>query len=1136
MRGIVAAPAGSGKSFFVKQSNIPCFSDLDDYFDYGGPNSRFVTAPVASAQAIDHFNRWKNEGKEFGVGFTAELASPDVLVLPSWEVHKSNLRKRGGFSSTIAGFAAARAQRGMFRLYALVHGTPIFETFEDAMNSMRAKGLQLQSNLGVDVDTEQPVVVVGDSSGPSGQDNGLSNETQWSVPDMVKRRQFIAKLDWPLDAFAGDTIATYEHPWDFLRVPITSVPFDRMTYARTDINLIFKCQATAFHQGKAICYFVPLTRDGSEDATFIQSNKTSQTVNPHVFLDPASTDEVVLRIPYKHWKSHLTVTDRFNVDILGTFYVQVFNQLRSGPETVDGAVINVFVEFQNSEFVIPSVTPVAPAPVAHRRGLMLQGNSVVKTSNINIERVVDSTLGPMASSDGFRASNEVTPTVAVSVPMGGGDATSSASNASSGTGSKKKRKKGKTLMDNDKPRIGLNPVQLVRRPMPYMAHAQNVDYLNYLSYVPGEEDMLSMHSMSVQCDEMADSYLLEKPTYDRTLVWEVDDLHGSILWSDFIAPCTQLFSAAPGDTLSTPLVDFMTARHTFWRGSLVYEFDVVGSRIHTGQLALCINYGTFEDPPDLELAMSQYVAIFDLAGESRTFRVEIPYRSTREFMYVPNGVPDFIENYALGRVSLRVINDLRAMDSVAQSVEINVFKSGGPDYDVLRPSAVNSSLGLVLQGADTPLTEAVIGEEETVALATGSPELAGPSATLPSYVTTIKDEMKRYFLCGIMTAESPLAVIDVARVFDQTDPSDFTSWRGIVFEKCGLLSFYSNLYRYYSGSLRFVIVYDDPSASAPIGITFSMRPGGLLIGDNILNPVSDFGTVAPYDLSFAQEHFSAVEVPFTSINPFTMLRDKSVQGAGYCGTIQVTKAVGFSAKLYVAFGDQTRFATLYKVPRFQVAPVNIHPDTYGSGSTYVIAATIIINHDPTAPLWASGLFTDATWLSSVQVPVAFGESTASQVVYATSTLANIALTSLGYPVNESTNIIVAPGTVDTVTANLSLTLFRPPTRVYTVAPGGEYAGPSGSIWTANVGTSTGDIINYESYEIVNGTNTVNDEVFHSPDVVPPYTSKQVLDIDPGPVAVTIWDNDMSPLDKAYYRCPVDVTAPVVGFAEGFGVV
>ena len=759
--------------------------------------------------------------------------------------------------------------------------------------------------------------------------------------------------------------------------------------------------------------------------TYINQSRVSQTVLPHVFIDVASRDEISLDIPYRHWKSHLTVTDRNNADFLGYVYLRVFNALKTGAGTTEGAVINVSVEFTNAEFVIPSVNPVG--------GLQLQGNSLVKTTNINIERVTDSTMGPMASSDGFEGRNDVSPTIAASVPLGDGDSSATASSTPKPrSGGKQKRKA------NDKPRIGTNLPQWVSRPMPYMSHAQQVEFTDYMSYMPGETDAHSPDSLCVKRDEMSDDYLLEMSTYDETIEWTKDNDYGSILWSDDLCPFSKAFTFSPPGELDVTLLDFRTCRSTFWRGSLVYEFDIVASDIHSGQLAFCVNYGVFSDPVDLNLAMAQYVAVFDLAPESKKFRVVVPYRSTREYMYVPNGSPDRIEDYSLGRVSLRVINNLRVMDSIADSVEVNVFRAGGTDYEVSKPSSVNSSWTLELQGADDPIAEVQEGEVPEVTPATGGTAIADPQSVMPSYLTSVKDQMKRYFRLGEIDEDVGFAHFDVAEIFNATNENG-PSWSGINFSKPGLIAWYSSLYRYYSGSLRFMVVYEgDDQVKAPIVINWTMRPLVDINTDSIFNSVSDYGSVEPFDVTYSKQHFAAVEVPFTTINPFVLMRSTITRGSKYSGTVVIQKDPTLKATLLVSLGDQTRMACLYKVPRLKMT-ANHTPDTYGPPGFLFIGSAISIVHQDGAPEFDAALFSDVVQLdvfgTSIGGPHPCGELRPNNIVYATQDLTPQMLTYLGFPADDSTSIVILPGETETSQRDLSTVAVIPNSRVYRYVSG-----------------------------------------------------------------------------------------------------
>nr|ASM94077.1 putative polyprotein [Lothians earthworm picorna-like virus 1] len=149
---------------------------------------------------------------------------------------------------------------------------------------------------------------------------------------------------------------------------------------------------------------------------------------------------------------------------------------------------------------------------------------------------------------------------------------------------------------------------------------------------------------------------------------------------------------------SVPVVEL--ARHyEYWRGDLIYTFEVVATKFHQGQVL--IGWSPFSKPThDTNDELRQvYNKSFDI-GKENTFSIECPFISFQEWKRT--------NEISQGALILNVQNPLVAPSAVAPNIEINVYLSAGSNFWFACPRNVRyataQSLWRPLKEITTPPT------------------------------------------------------------------------------------------------------------------------------------------------------------------------------------------------------------------------------------------------------------------------------------------------------------------------------------------------------------------------------------------------------------------------------------------------
>jgi hypothetical protein len=183
-------------------------------------------------------------------------------------------------------------------------------------------------------------------------------------------------------------------------------------------------------------------------------------------------------------------------------------------------------------------------------------------------------------------------------------------------------------------------------------------------------------------DEMSFQHLRkDTKSYMTTVEWSAQQLEGEVLYTGELTPCPGVLEATQGLTFQPTLLEYTVLPFTLWRGSLKLMVQIIGSKVHTGRLAICTHYGRTSDSIPFSQAMAQYAHIFNFSAEENTFEVEFPWRAQQQMLRVPSGAYPDLTDFSMGEFSIRVLNPLQTMESVAQSVSLNLYWSAGDDFE-----------------------------------------------------------------------------------------------------------------------------------------------------------------------------------------------------------------------------------------------------------------------------------------------------------------------------------------------------------------------------------------------------------------------------------------------------------------------
>ncbi|AVM87407.1 polyprotein [fipivirus D1] len=239
---------------------------------------------------------------------------------------------------------------------------------------------------------------------------------------------------------------------------------------------------------------------------------------------------------------------------------------------------------------------------------------------------------------------------------------------------------------------------------------------------------MEVRNMSVQC---------QAPCFYRMLTYTTSqEMQGLVAWWQVNV---RLEPMKYGGTTQPTNLTALSQYYRFWRGDIVFMFQVFATKFHAGRLMISFIPGR-KTAPSYEQALSSSVEVFDIDGINTTARFTVPYMSTRMYMPVDE---------ATGVLSVWVQNSLTCPITVSQAVDIVITQSAGRSFSFFAPTWELTAQ----MNQDTPTVEPV----------PTTPTTAPPPALATTEVT------------GVTTIEDPhLRMANNAGTFPEVQPGKRT--------------------------------------------------------------------------------------------------------------------------------------------------------------------------------------------------------------------------------------------------------------------------------------------------------------------------------------------------------------------------
>jgi len=522
----------------------------------------------------------------------------------------------------------------------------------------------------------------------------VANDKSHSLNSFLQRPIRIFSGQFTTSMAQGAPIFTGTFPDLLLQDPMYNEKTRGFVGLRANVEITVQVNAQKFQQGRLRLQYLPYNKYLVNEQNRITATLTGRVSAPGVDIDicggsnPQSrVAQAKFEIPYVSPHTYFNLITGFGT--MGQITLFVYSPLVSGSSESPNCEVTIWAKFVNPQLVFPtgaspSITAVART---HQAQVFGEARDVVRTG------VVSNTLGTVAET--LRTATRI-PVIGSYLAIPEWIATKGAAIAK--------------LFGWSKPSV---PMDVKLRTTNCMANYNGKDSAHKLALSADNEIDSPAGIGGTNLDEMALSSIFKIPSFWQQFSWTTSDTTTDQIL--FIDPVTPLkYNSIPSTTngISMTPVGFVANTFGLWRGSLVYTFKIVKTGFHAGRLR--VFFAPYETLANLPIGSApvneiekNYQVVIDIE-ENDTFSFKVPYVSTKPWFNTKT-YGGFVEQtlVSTGFVVVTVLNELRAVSTVSQSINILVEVSGGDDLTFSLPTAPE-----FLPGDPTPAPLEISNEVE----------------------------------------------------------------------------------------------------------------------------------------------------------------------------------------------------------------------------------------------------------------------------------------------------------------------------------------------------------------------------------------------------------------------------------------
>jgi len=489
-----------------------------------------------------------------------------------------------------------------------------------------------------------------------------TNDANTELANFFERPVEIASYTW---AVGGALDATLR-PWNLWAInPRVSNRLSNFKNFRGDMHIKVILNGNSFYWGRALLSYMPYPDASPWYRTAGDSDVVSASQRPHIYLDPSTSQGGHMVLPFFCRGDCLDLTVAGTMTAFGELWLSSLSPLRQAQSLSQGIGIKIYAWVENIHLTSP--TSVDAAGLVPQAGDEFGDGPISRPANI-ISKVA-----------GVLESVPAIAPLAMATQM-----------AAKGVGSVA------ASMGYSRPR-NIKSIDSVRvwQTGDLALSDTNVTN-NSLSMFAKNEVTLDPRTAGLgDADELDFSYLAAKESFMYATPWRLADVTNDVIISMPVTPLMRKVNDTPLITVDGVILapmGLVALPFKFWRGSIKYRFQVVGSGYHKGRILAVWDPVLGSSAPETNVVYSK---IIDIA-ETKDFSITIGWGASdpglqvgavtvsNTFSNAGNVVPNTTTQN--GVLTLYVLTPLVTSGSDTNDVEILTSVSS-PELEVWCPES-----------------------------------------------------------------------------------------------------------------------------------------------------------------------------------------------------------------------------------------------------------------------------------------------------------------------------------------------------------------------------------------------------------------------------------------------------------------
>jgi len=678
-----------------------------------------------------------------------------------------------------------------------------------------------------------------------------------NIISFLERPIMMVTAAWATTVERGTVLQSFELPWDLLFKDMYKTKVDRFYGFRADCEIRVQVNSQPFQAGRLLLSWIPGYRYLGNKQQYYSSSTTSLAANvkylppitgsPHIDLDLSTCTEATMCVPYISPYSFSELTN--GIGSMGRFQLVVYSPLSDAKTgNVD---YTIFMNFKNIQLRYPTGLPLTATAQIGSEAVEEAGGAGIITSTAS---AISTALGAVVDIPGV--SQFAQPALWVS----------------------------KNIADVAR-QFGWSKPTSIEAPhvtklstTRFMANSDGVDTSHALSLLSNNSLETDASLFRTNVDEMALSHVARTQTFYTRFAWSTTATAGSVLFSAPITPNFYRYTISAAQYAPTTLA-YTAAAFRQWRGGINFNFKFVKTKFHSGRVRIIYVPGDYSAGTTLPASFdidANYSTVVDLRSDTDV-EFNVPYVAIQQWLLVDNAFPGTSRTnlFSTGTIYMVVLNELRAVDAVASSIDVLTEVGAAADFELSiprLPSIYPSDVTFpppVTPTTASPLNRllratAQVGESEGVM---APPEVIQSTGAITSSLTAKENHATNYIGGAITVGEKVSSIRQVIKRFhkvysDQASGNLITGSYQIQPSKVNspltsgstlprsidMYDYYSYLYAFFRGSFRFkVLPYDFQIYAARV----RLLPEQLITAG--ASPVDFVTTLQP-------EYFTAADV------------------------------------------------------------------------------------------------------------------------------------------------------------------------------------------------------------------------------------------------------------------------------------